>query len=373
MDDTATADQRLLLDATADLIEQLCPMDAVRAGRHLDPAWIARYRRESARLGWYSLLVPEKLGGGSVSGNGLVDAALIAHRRGRALQPGSFAATNAVAHALAVVDSAEDRGDLLAAVMAGEHSVSWAVAIPGVHAAHEELRVRRVGEGYELSGSTTFVIDGDTADSILVTATGAEGLCQFLLPADTAGLTVTPLESLDISRRCTEVAFDRVQAASSDLVGTPGECDDLVHRQLAVAAILTAAETVGAMDRDLETAVRYAGDRIAFGRPIGSFQAIKHVLADMSLALEMGTATVLAAAEELGADDDYGVRAGSMAKAFVGDHGIDLAQNCFQIFGGIGFTWEHDQHLFLRRITTDAALYGDAAWHREHLCRLSGL
>jgi alkylation response protein AidB-like acyl-CoA dehydrogenase len=147
----------------------------------------------------------------------------------------------------------------------------------------------------------------------------------------------------------------------------------LVERQLAVACVLTAAESVGAMDYDFDMTLQYAKDRIAFGRPIGSFQAIKHLLADTSLMLEMSKAIVLAAANSVGTDDGYGLEAASMAKAFVGDCGIDLVQNCFQVFGGIGFTWEHDQHLYLRRVTTDSVLFGGPAWHRERLCQLSGL
>ncbi len=127
------------------------------------------------------------------------------------------------------------------------------------------------------------------------------------------------------------------------------------------------------MDYELGLTVQYAKDRIAFGRPIGSFQGIKHPLADTSLNLEMSKAVTLAAARHLAAGDPYGVQAASMAKAFVGDCGIDLAQTCFQVFGGIGFTWEHDQHLYLRRLTSDAALYGDPTWHRERLCQLGAL
>jgi alkylation response protein AidB-like acyl-CoA dehydrogenase len=119
--------------------------------------------------------------------------------------------------------------------------------------------------------------------------------------------------------------------------------------------------------------VEYAKDRIAFGRPIGSFQGVKHQLADTSLALEMSKAITLAAARNVGTDDGYGAESASMAKAFVGDSGIDLVQTCFQIFGGIGFTAEHDQHLYLRRVTSDAAWFGDPAWHREHLCALAGV
>ena len=152
-----------------------------------------------------------------------------------------------------------------------------------------------------------------------------------------------------------------------------GGAADLIDAQLALACVLTTAESVGAMDYELALTVQYAKDRIAFGRPIGSFQAVKHSLADTSLLLEMSKAIARAAAQHVGEADGYGLEAASMAKAFVGDCGIDLAQSCFQTFGGIGFTWEHDQHLYLRRLTTDAAFFGDPAWHRERLCQLSGI
>jgi alkylation response protein AidB-like acyl-CoA dehydrogenase len=202
-----------------------------------------------------------------------------------------------------------------------------------------------------------------------------------------------PLESLDLSRRFVEVRLldaragaplssplgDRAAGAPADRPAgqladrpTAAPADRLAH-QLALAAVLTAAETVGAMAFELEMTVQYAKDRIAFGRPIGSFQAIKHLLADTSLDLEMSKALVLAAARSLGEGDPYGRQLASMAKAFVGDCGVVLAQSCFQVFGGIGYTWEHDQHLFLRRITTDAAFHGDPTWHREHLCQLAGV
>jgi alkylation response protein AidB-like acyl-CoA dehydrogenase len=181
------------------------------------------------------------------------------------------------------------------------------------------------------------------------------------------------MDSLDLSRTFCTVHLDGVRATASDAVGQTGELSELVDRQLAIACVLTAAESVGAMERDFDTALQYAKDRIAFGRPIGSFQAIKHVLADTSLALEMSKAITLAAAETLGSGDDHGVQIAAMAKAFVNDAGQELAQNCFQIFGGIGFTWEHDQHLYLRRLATDAVLYGEPNFQRERLCQLAGI
>jgi alkylation response protein AidB-like acyl-CoA dehydrogenase len=186
-------------------------------------------------------------------------------------------------------------------------------------------------------------------------------------------VTAVPLDSLDVTRRFAEVRLAGVEVPPSSLVGPAGGAADRIAQQLAIACALTASESVGAMDTELGLTVQYAKDRIAFGRPIGSFQAVKHLLADTSLLLEMSKAITLAAARNVGTADGYGREAASMAKAFVGDSGIDLAQSCFQVFGGIGFTWEHDQHLYLRRLTTDAALFGDPTWHRERLCQLSGV
>ncbi|GAA0998084.1 acyl-CoA dehydrogenase family protein [Acrocarpospora macrocephala] len=374
MDRDVTQDQRYLLDASARFIEQTYPLERVREKPFRDADWAADYRRRAAELGWFSMLVPDEFGGGSVSGNGAVDATLVAYLRGGMLQPGAFVATNVVAHALSVAGNEEQREKVLAALMSGEQSAAWAVGAPAVHGpVGGTVQAKATGSGYELTGSTSFMVDADTASWLLVTAEVEDGVSQFLLPAGLPGVSVTSLESLDITRAFTEVRFDRVQVSASDVVGEPGRAAEPAARQLAIGCVLTAAESVGAMDHDFSMAVQYAKDRIAFGRPIGSFQAIKHLLADTSLLLEMSKAVTLSAAENLGTDDGYALESASIAKAFVGEHGVDLAQNCFQVFGGIGFTWEHNQHLYLRRLTTDAALYGDPAWHRERLCRLSGL
>jgi alkylation response protein AidB-like acyl-CoA dehydrogenase len=135
-----------------------------------------------------------------------------------------------------------------------------------------------------------------------------------------------------------------------------------------LAALLVVAETVGAMDALLEMTRQYALDRFSFGRPIGSFQAVKHQLADLSLSLEAANAILAAAVDAL---QDGRTDAGeiiSMAKAWTGDVGIDIAQGCFQVFGGVGYTWEHDSHLYLRRITMNGLLFGGSDWHRERIC-----
>jgi alkylation response protein AidB-like acyl-CoA dehydrogenase len=300
------------------------------------------------------------------------DAALVAYTRGRRLQPDPFVGTNVVAYALAADGNDEQRAKVLPSLLSGEAGGAWLIAGTSRPMLEGPVQAQLTGDSVELSGRATFVQHPGPDGWVLVTAATAAGPTQVLLPLDSPGVTLSPLGSLDVSRDFVECRLDGVRVPSSSIVGEPGAAGDLVARQLALACVLTAAESVGAMDTDLTTAVTYAKERIAFGRPIGSFQAMKHLLADTSLALEMSKAVTFSAARSIGADD-YASESASIAKALVGESGIELGQNCFQVFGGIGYTWEHDQHLFLRRITTDASLYGDAAWHRERLCQLSGL
>ncbi len=228
------------------------------------------------------------------------------------------------------------------------------------------------GHGFSLQGTALLVQDGGLADLLLVTAGSNAGLTQFVVPAGTPGLDIERMSSLDLTRRFYRVRLDAVEVPESALLGAVGGAAELVERELQVAVVLTLGEMIGAMDRDFEMAVEYARARTAFGRPIGSFQAVKHLLSDTSLLIEASKAASAAAARAVQTDSD-GAETVSMAKAFVGDSAIDVAQNCWQVFGGISYTWEHDQHLFMRRLTTDAMLYGEPAWHRERICRLHGL
>jgi alkylation response protein AidB-like acyl-CoA dehydrogenase len=374
MDSEVNDDQKLMMETATRFIRDVCPLTAVRGDAYRDDRYAGDYARRAAELGWFSMLVPEHLGGGSASGNGMMDAALIAYQRGRGLQPGPFVGTNVAAYALGLAGSEEQRTKVLPGLLAGVESAAWATPVQGHGFEGHGVRAARTATGYELSGRAGLVPDGDTASWLLATAAAEEGVLEFLVRPEEPGVSVIPLDSLDVTRRFAEIRFDGTSVPVTASVG--GQADDMsavLDRQLAVACVLTVAESVGAMDRDFEMALQYAKDRIAFGRPIGSFQAVKHLLADTSLLLEMSKAAAVAAATTVGIDDGYGSEAASIAKAFVGDSGIDLAQNCFQVFGGIGYTWEHDQHLYLRRLTTDAALFGDPVWHRERLCQLAGL
>jgi alkylation response protein AidB-like acyl-CoA dehydrogenase len=221
------------------------------------------------------MLGPEEHGGGTVSGNGVADAAIVAEERGRFLQPGAFVATNAVACALATDGSQEHRAKVLPAIAGGEATVTWALAsADGDWSPGSGLHASARGDHNVVTGAAGFVQDADLADWILVTASADRGLSQFLVPAGTHGVTVRPLEGLDVTRRFCEVRFDGVELPASTLVGSDGAASGTVERQLDVALALTVAEMVGAMDRDFEVVLDYAKVRTAFGRPIGSFQAV---------------------------------------------------------------------------------------------------
>jgi alkylation response protein AidB-like acyl-CoA dehydrogenase len=371
MDLGLTGDQELLQQTAARFIQATCPLETVRALSQGDADAGPDYRRQAAELGWFAMLVPEELGGGSVSGDGVLDAAIVAEERGRVLQPGPFVPTNAVVGGLVLDGTDEQRAKVLPALAAGEATAAWAAAGPGGDWDVETgVTAEAAGGGYVLRGAKSFVQDAHGAEWLLVTASGPT---QFLVAAGTPGLSVHRLDGLDLTRRFSEVRFDDVELPGSALVGTVGGGRDAIERQLQIAVVLTVAESVGAMSYDFELALDYAKTRTAFGRPIGSFQAVKHLLADTSLLLETCKALSAAAARAVGSGRPDAGEVASMAKAFVGDSALDLAQNCFQVFGGIGYTWEHDQHLYLRRLTVDAALYGEPAWHRERICRLHDL
>ena len=375
MDLGLTEDQVLLRDTTARFIRETCDLRRVRelseGGRSTEPA----YLRNSAEIGWLANFIPEEFGGGTVSGQAVLDSVIIAEERGRVLQPIPFVPMNVVAYAIAVGGTDDQRAQILPLLASGETIATWAVADAvgdwrpgsGVLAAQDH-------GNYALSGAKGLVQDADVADWLLVTAgSGGVGTLQFLVPTDAPGLSVRALDGLDLTRRLCEVHFDGVEVPSSALVGGAEDASDLIDRQLQLAVVLTVAESVGAMDEIFRLTVEYAKARIAFGRSIGSFQAIKHLLADTSFLLEASKAAASAAARSVQAGRADAQEVSSVAKAFVGESGITLAQNCFQVFGGIGFTWEHDLHLYLRRLTTDAVLYGEASWHRELLCASHGL
>jgi alkylation response protein AidB-like acyl-CoA dehydrogenase len=359
-------EQALFRDTTVAFIEAGLPLDKTRK-LHDDPAGYDRdWLRKSAELGWFAMLVPEGDGGGSVSGNGLLDAVIVAEQLGRFVQPGPFITMNVAASAIATHGSPRQRDTLLSAIAAGDQVVTWAYAdARGNWDAGLGLEVRRDGDALILTGSRGCVLDAGTADWLLVTA-AIEGIpAQLIVRADAAGVTMRPLHCLDLSRRMADVAFDGVRVGADDVLSTGGAAAP--ESQLLIAIALTCADTVGAIDALFSRTVAYAKERIAFGRPIGSFQAIKHILADQALYLETCKAAAVAAANAVQAGDAGAAEIVSMAAAYIGDVASEIAQECLQVHGGTGYAWEHDLHLFMRRVRSNSVLFGEPSWHRERV------
>ncbi len=361
-----TPDQEFFRETTTKFLAAYAPADVVRGLRH-DPVGFDRdYWRRGAELGWTSLLVAEEHGGGSISGAGVVDLTVIAHEFGHAAAPGPFVPTNVVASALS---DSNTHLDVVAELVAGTAIATWCVTEPPPHDRLGEvaLEIRADGDDLVLAGVKRPVESAGVADQLLVTGRSVDGLTQVLVPRDTPGVSIEPMGTVELTRRFDVVRFDDVRVPSSALVGALGEARDQVERQLQVALVMLNAESVGAMQRAFDMTVEWAFDRYSFGRPLASYQALKHRFADMKSWLEAGHAISDAAAAAVQTRASEAPELVSVAKAFIGQYGGDLVQDCVQLHGGIGVTFEHDLHLFVRRITVDRGLLGTPADHRQRI------
>jgi alkylation response protein AidB-like acyl-CoA dehydrogenase len=361
-------DQEFFRETTAKFLGDRASTTDVRAKRD-DPAGFDRdYWRQGAELGWTSLLVSEADGGGSLSGKGVVDLTVVAHEFGRHAAPGPLGVSNVVAAALSDVGSDAQKADALAAVLAGEAVATWCFSEPSPNdrLGALTLTVERDGSDVVLSGAKEPVESAGDADYLLVTGTGSDGPVQVLVPAGTPGVSVREMKTVDLTRRFGAVSFDGVRMPESAVVGTPGDAGQ-VERQLQLALVVQAAESVGAIDRAFDITIEWAFDRYTFGRPLASYQAIKHRFADMKSWLEASHAVADAAADAVDARSARAAEWVSVAKAYIGQVGPEMVQDCVQLHGGIGVTFDHDLHLFLRRATLNRGLYGSVAEHRQRI------
>lgn len=371
----ASDDQQLLQETTRRFVESRAPVSEVRRFADDPAGFDGQVWRQGAELGWASMFVPEAHGGMAESASGAVDAAIVAAELGRVLFTGPFLPVNVVAFAVANAGTEAQRHELLPGLAGGERVAAWCWSgtgvSPGTVAAGVQATV--AGDGFVLDGESGYVQDADVADDLLVTATTGDQLSQFVVPAASPGVEVTPLDTLDLGRRLSVVRFDAVAVDASTVLGAVGDASDLVERQLRVALVLQCAETVGVVDRVLELTLEYAKERIAFGRPIGSYQALKHRFADHAMWLEGAKAITDHAARAVHLDAPDAAVAASIAKSHVGRSATEITRDCVQIHGGIGLTWEHDLHLYVRRAVSNEALWGTPAAHHERLCVLAGV
>jgi len=366
---TLQPDQAFFRETTARFLKEHAPVGELRRLRHDPVGFSPDYWRRGADLGWTSLLVSEEHGGGSISETGLVDLTLVAHELGCHAAPGPFIPTNVVAATL----SANDQHlAVLAELLAGTATAAWCFTEPRPHDGLGEVTcdIRIIGDDVVLDGVKRPVEGAGSAGVLLVTGRTDDGLTQVLVPRATPGVSVQPMHTVDLTRRFSVVTLDDVHLSTDAIVGAVGAADQDVDRMVQLAVVLSCAESVGAMQAAFEMTVEWAFDRYTFGRPLASYQELKHRFADMKSWLEAShaiTDDAAAAVAARAADADELV---SAAKAYISQYGPELVHDCVQIHGGIGLTFEHDIHLFVRRVVLNAALFGTASEHRQRIAAI---
>ena len=363
-----SSDQEFFRETTGRFLTDRVPVSEIRRLRDDPQGFTDDYWRQGAELGWTSLLVSEANGGGSISGDGIIDLSLIAYEFGAQAAPGPLVPTNIVAAALND-QAAGSHAEVLDGLIAGTTIASWCYAEPrpGDRLGDITLEIGVDGSELVLDGTKRPVESAARATHLLVTGRTGSGLTQVLVAADTPGITIEAMETVDLTRRFSVVRFDDVRVPSEAVIGEVGGAADQVERQLQLALVMVDAESVGTMQTAFDTTVEWAFDRYSFGRPLASYQALKHRFADMKTWLEASHATSDVSAAAVAAAAPDAAELVSVAKAYIGSYGAELMQDCVQIHGGIGVTFEHDIHLFLRRLTVDRALYGTPADHRQRI------
>jgi len=322
------------------------------------------------QLGLPSLIVPEAYGGAGFS---FVELAVVLEETGAALVGVPlFASVAMAATALLACDDEPAKQDLLPGIASGEVTATVALSedsgrwdLDGV-----TLAATASGSGWLLDGHKMFVLDGHTADLVLVAGRTPAGVSLFAVQGTASGLLRTPLATMDQTRKQARLEFSSTPAR---LIGEEGSAGPVLARMLDLAAVALAAEQVGGAQRCLDMSVEYAKNRIQFGRPIGSFQAIKHKCADMLLQVESAKSAAYYAAWAAADNSDELPVVASLAKSYCSEAYFHAAAENIQIHGGIGFTWEHDAHLYFKRAKSSELLFGDPAYHRELLAQRIGI
>jgi alkylation response protein AidB-like acyl-CoA dehydrogenase len=318
---------------------------------------------EMAELGWPGLCLPEEWGG---QGLGIVDLAVLFEEMGYALAPSPLLSTTVAGLALALCGSDDQRRRFLRPLAAGEKRGALALWDAGSAARPGEftMEAKPDGDGVVLDGEKVLAMDAASADFFIVATADSK---RHLVEREAAGVTVTAEPSIDLTRRLYSVRLAGVEVPAGDTL--PADGPDF-HPVLLRACVAIAAESTGIAQRTMEMAVEYAKDRRQFGRPIGAYQAVSHRCAQMLLETENSRSAVYGAAWAADAEPESLPLAASMAKAYASDAGWRVPDASIQVHGGIGFTWEHDLHFFLKRGKANASTFGDARWHRERVADL---
>jgi alkylation response protein AidB-like acyl-CoA dehydrogenase len=371
MTDAVNPERLLFASTTQTFLEKQGSLTHVRGLHASGVSFQREWWQRAAELGWTSLLVPEELGGGSVSGDGVADLALVAEQIGHTVAPGPLHPVSVVLAGL--VEAPKGHEESIEGLISGELIASWAVYEPRrpFAALTAETTATRTDSGYRIDGVKDRVEAGADCDAVLVVAACDGAIRQFLVPTDAAGVTVTVQNSVDMVKRYARVHFDGVQVAESAAVGTAEQTAAIIERQRQIALILQCAEIVGILDSVLAMTNQWLTDRHSFGRPLASYQALKHRAADMKLWFEACRGTTAGAVAAVAQRSPDAEKLVSVAKAYVAERAPLMLQDCVQLHGGIGVTWEHDLHLYLRRVALYRAVFGSPEDHHRVVYQLS--
>ena len=366
-----TEEQEELRKTVRQFLEAKSPETAVREQMETEAGYDAAvWSQMGEQMGLQGLVVPEEFGG---SGYSYVELGIVLEEMGRALLCAPFFSTVVLA-ANTLIHSGDDAAKAahLPGIASGETIATLAYTEPSGKWDESGITMQATasGDGYTLSGTKMFVLDGHTANLIIVAARTDKGVSLFAVDGGAAGLTRTALSTMDQTRKQAKLEFSNTPAT---LIGADGEGWSVLSRVLDLAAVGLAAEQVGGAQKVLEMAVDYAKVRVQFGRPIGSFQAIKHKCADMLLEVESAKSAAyygMWCAAEL---NDELPSVASMAKAYCREAYFHATAENIQIHGGIGFTWEHPAHLYFKRAKSSELLFGDPTYHRELLAQRIGI
>ncbi len=374
-----TEDQELLAKTAADFVAERSPVARMRQLRDKqDPDGFSRELwREMAELGWVGNPFPEAVGG---AGMGLAELAVVLEALGRTLAPEPFLSCALLAgQALLLGGSEAQKSRWLPPLVAGEQLLTLAFQErrSRYDVRNVATRAERAGEGWRLSGEKIQVLDGISADGLIVSArtageqTDAAGITLFLIPRGAQGLANVRQQRID-SRGASLLTLTGVAVGAGDVVGTPGGGAELLATVVDRATVGLCAEMLGSMTAAFERTLTYLKQRVQFGVPIGSFQALKHRAAQCFIEIELTRSTVMAAARAIDAGDADAAKLVSLAKARCSDAFVLIGNEAVQMHGGIGMTDEHDIGFYLKRARVAEMTFGDAAFHRDRWARLSG-
>ena len=364
-------EQEELRKVVKDFLNAKSPETAVRELMETESGYDpAVWSQMGEQLGLQGLIIPEEFGG---SGYSYVELIVVLEEMGRRLLCAPYFSTVVLA-ANTLIHSGDDaaKAEYLPGIASGETIATLAFTEPNGKwdASGITAEATKSGDGWVINGEKSFVLDGATASLVLVAARTAGEISLFAVDGSASGLTRTALSTMDQTRKQAKLTFADVPAR---LIGAEGKGWDVLSRVLDLAAVALAAEQVGGAQECLETAVQYAKDRVQFGRPIGSFQAIKHKCADMLLEVESAKSAAYYAGWCAAELNDELPSVASLAKSYVSEAYFHTTAENIQIHGGIGFTWEHPAHLYFKRAKSSELLFGDPTYHRELLAQRIGI